>query len=160
MNGNSWPAYAAIMLLAGIGIPMQAALNGSLGGRIGNPFAAAAIAASLAFIIAGSAAMINGLPSASAFRATPTFWFFGGAFMAFYVISITFIGPRFGVGNAIFFVLLGQIISAAAIDHFGLFGADKSSIGGMRMAGIALMALGVFLARKPMVVDAGATIVR
>ncbi|MFM6852958.1 MAG: DMT family transporter [Sphingopyxis sp.] len=149
MNQGGWPAYAAIMLLAGIGIPIQAALNGALGGRIANPFAAAAIAATLAFTIAASAALANGLPRASAFTGAPIFWYFGGAFMAFYVISITFVGPRFGIGNAIFFVLLGQIISAAAIDHFGLFGAAKTSVTGLRIIGMALMALGLFLARKP-----------
>lgn len=160
MNPNSWPAYAALMLLAGIGIPMQAALNGSLGGRIGSPFAAAMIATALAFGIASAAALTNGLPKLSDFAGTPPFWLFGGAFMAFYIIAITFVGPRFGVGNAIFFVLLGQIVSAAAIDHFGLFGAERSPVTALRLFGIALMGLGVFLARKPMAVDAGATLVR
>jgi transporter family-2 protein len=44
--------------------------------------------------------------------------------VAFYVLSITYIAPTFGVGNAVFFVLLGQLVSAAIIDHFGLFGAQ------------------------------------
>jgi transporter family-2 protein len=41
------------------------------------------------------------------------------------------------------------LIAAAAIDHFGLWGAMKSEITGRRIAGIAVMALGVYLARKP-----------
>src|SRR3546814_12783310 len=55
----------------------------------------------------------------------PAQFYFGGTFVAFYVIAVTFIAPRFGVGNAIFFVLVGQIASAAAIAHFGLFGAAR-----------------------------------
>lgn len=160
MSNQGWPAYAAIMLLAGIGIPLQAALNGVLGGRLGSPFAASMVATALAFAIATAATLINGLPRGVTLSAIPLFWYLGGAFMAFYIIAITFVGPRFGVGNAIFFVLLGQIISAALIDHFGLFGAERASIGGLRLIGIGLMALGVFLARKPMAVDAGATLVR
>ncbi|MFZ8974113.1 MAG: DMT family transporter, partial [Pseudomonadales bacterium] len=31
----------------------------------------------------------------------------GGLFVAFYVLSITYIAPHFGIGNAVFFVLLG-----------------------------------------------------
>lgn len=41
------------------------------------------------------------------------------------------------------FVLLGQLISAAAIDHFGLFGAQVSPLTWVRAGGIAVMALGV-----------------
>src|SRR3546814_7201283 len=70
-------------------------------------------------------------------------FYFGGTFVAFYVIAVTFIAPRFGVGNAIFFVLVGQIASAAAIDHFGLFGAARFPIDIRRTAGIALMVVGV-----------------
>ena len=53
-----------------------------------------------------------------------------------------------GVGNAVFFVLLGQLISAAAIDHFGLFTAQTSPLNWTRAAGIALMAAGVFVTQK------------
>ena len=68
--------------------------------------------------------------------------------IAFYVLSITFIAPHFGIGNAVFFVLLGQLISAAAIDHFGLFGAQVSPLGLTRAGGIALMATGVWLTQQ------------
>ena len=47
-----------------------------------------------------------------------------------------------------FFVLLGQLISAAAIDHFGLFGARVSPLDTTRALGIALMAARVFLTQK------------
>src|SRR3546814_15322864 len=70
------------------------------------------------------------------------------SFVAFYVIAVTFIAPRFGVGNAIFFVLVGQIASAAAIDHFGLFGAARFPIDIRRTAGIALMVVGVWPTRR------------
>ena len=46
---------------------------------------------------------------------------------------------------AVFFVLLGQLISAAAIDHFGLFGAQVSPITLMRALGISVMAAGVWI---------------
>ena len=65
--------------------------------------------------------------------------------MAFYVLSITFVAPHFGVGNAVFFVLLGQLVSAAMIDHFGLFGAVQSPLTLIRAGGILVMAAGVAL---------------
>jgi transporter family-2 protein len=48
----------------------------------------------------------------------------------------------------VFFVLLGQLISAAAIDHFGLFTASVTPLTLTRAAGIALMAAGVFVTQK------------
>jgi transporter family-2 protein len=45
----------------------------------------------------------------------------------------------------VFFVLLGQLISAAAIDHFALFGAQQTPLTLSRAGGIAVMAFGVFL---------------
>ena len=45
-------------------------------------------------------------------------------------------------------MLLGQIVSTALIDHFGLLGARPSPVTARRALGIALMAAGVLLARR------------
>ena len=68
-----------------------------------------------------------------------------GVLIAFYVLSITWIAPRFGVGNAVFFVLMGQMVSAGLIDHFGLFGARVVPMTPIRAAGLAAMAAGLFM---------------
>ena len=79
----------------------------------------------------------------------PPHFFLGGLFVAFYVLTVTWIGPRIGIGNAIFLVVLGQLLAAAVIDHFGLFGLPRFSLSFGRVGGLGLMALGVFLARRP-----------
>ncbi|WP_077145200.1 DMT family transporter [Sphingopyxis sp. KK2] len=146
---NSAPAFALIMLLTGIGIPVLAALNGGLGTRLGSPMAASMILFGLAFLIATAGALLTGSVGQVRFTSDiPAQFYFGGLFVAFYVIAVTFIAPKFGVGNAIFFVLVGQLVSAATIDHFGLFGALRSAIDMKRIAGIALMIAGVWLARR------------
>lgn len=149
MTANNAVAFAGIMLLTGIGIPILAALNGGLGARLGSPLAASMILFGLAFLIASAGALITGSLGAVRFTGDiPAHFYFGGLFVAFYVIAVTFIAPRFGVGNAIFFVLVGQLVSAATIDHFGLFGAIRSAIDLKRVAGIALMIAGIYLARR------------
>jgi transporter family-2 protein len=137
------------MLAAGIGIPILAALNAQLGARIGAPAAAAAVLFVVAF--AGTAAVMLATGSARALAALPgqpAHLFLGGLLVAFYVLSITFVAPRFGVGNAVFFVLLGQMISAAAIDHWGLFGAVERPLTLTRAGGIALMAAGIAVIQR------------
>lgn len=140
--------YAFIMLIAGIGIPTLAALNAALGTRIGSPAAAATVLFVVAFAVSLIVALITGPQGFTRLAGAPKHLFLAGALIAFYVLTITFIAPQFGVGNAVFFVLLGQLISAAAIDHFGLFGAQVSPIGLTRAGGIALMAAGVWMTQQ------------
>lgn len=145
--------YAAIMLAAGIGIPVLAALNAQLGARLGAPAAAAVILFVVAFSGALIAALVTMGPDTlgralARAPAQPKQLFLAGLLVAFYVLSITWVAPRFGVGNAIFFVLLGQMISAALIDQFGLFGAELKPITLMRGSGIAMMAMGILLIQR------------
>ena len=139
--------FAALMLATGIGIPVMAALSSTLGARYGSPGFAACVLFLLAlsisvaflFVVEGG---LRPFPKAS----VPFYFYLGGAFVAFYVLSVTWVAPQFGVGNAVAFVLLGQLISMAAIDQFGLLGAPVRDISLQRAIGLALMAVGVFLA--------------
>lgn len=140
--------YAIVMLLAGVGIPVLAALNAALGSRIGSPVAASVVLFAIAFTTALIMFGLGAFKPSGSILAAPKHLFLAGVLIAFYVLSITFIAPRFGVGNAVFFVLLGQLISAAAIDHFGLFGAQISPLSAARAGGIALMAAGVYLTQQ------------
>jgi transporter family-2 protein len=141
--------YAAIMLAAGIGIPILAALNAQLGSRIASP----AVAATILFVVALAACLLaalltTGLGPLRLASAQPKHLFLAGLCVAFYVISVTTIAPRFGVGNAIFFVLLGQMIAATLIDHFGLFGANLRPLTLPRTGGLLLMLSGIALIQK------------
>ncbi len=138
------PYSALIMLSAGIGIPILAGLNAALGQKLGSPAAAGVIL----FVVALASTCIVMLITGGSLRAAPgapPHLFLGGTLVAFYVLSITWIAPTFGIGNAVFFVLLGQIISAGMIDQFGLFGAQQTPLTLLRMLGIVLMGAGVFL---------------
>lgn len=141
--------YSAVMFAAGVGIPIMAALNSGLGSRLANPVFATFLLFLLAVAVTGVIMMVNALPSRALLAATPPHYFLGGLFVAFYVLAVTWIAPKIGVGNAIFFVLLGQLAAAAVIDHYGIFGSPKSPISIPRLLGLCLMAIGVFLAKKP-----------
>ena len=141
-------AYASVMFLAGIGVPLLAALNASLGVRIGSPAVAALCLFAVAFIFTTLVVGATGTDAIRSLAAQPRHLFLAGVLVAFYVLSITYVAPHFGVGNAVFFVLLGQLVAAAAIDHFGLFGARVAPLSLTRAGGIALMAAGIALTQK------------
>ncbi len=138
--------YALLMLAAGVGIPVLAALNAALGRLIGSPTVAAVVLFSVALV--GTASVMfafSGTQAVVKVAATPKHLLLAGVLIAFYVLAITHVAPHFGIGNAVFFVLLGQLLSAAAIDHFGLFGAQITPLSLMRAAGIGVMAIGVWI---------------
>lgn len=142
------PIYALTMLAAGIGIPLLAALNAALGVRIGSPAAAAMVLFCVALLATTAVTLVTGPRALSGVAAAPRHLLLGGLLVAFYVLSITYIAPHFGIGNAVFFVLLGQLISAALIDHFGFFGARVSPLSLTRATGSAVMALGVWITQR------------
>lgn len=137
------PTQALIMFAAGIGIPLLAALNARLGANIGSPAAAATVLFIVAFLAAAGVMIVTGAEPLRAIPGQPKHLLLAGLLVAFYVLSVTYVAPTFGVGNAVFFVLLGQLASSAAIDQFGLFGAQVNPVTGLRLAGIAVMAAGV-----------------
>jgi len=138
--------YALTMLFAGIGIPIMAALNAGLGTKLQSSGLAAAIlfcvamVASLTYLL-----LVEGIPTSFSAPSTPFYFYLGGLFVVFYVLSVTWIAPRFGIGNAVAFVLLGQLISMATIDQFGLMGAPQTTLTLPRLMGLLFMAIGVFL---------------
>ena len=136
-----------LMFATGVGIPIMAALNGRLGMQLGSPWAAAFLLFVLGAAISGIAMAAMGMPQHGWFVASPLYYA-GGLLVAFYVLSITYSAQRIGVANAVFFVLVGQIVAAGLIDQFGLLGAMKSPLNGTRLSGIALMLVGTFLARR------------
>jgi transporter family-2 protein len=145
----SFAGIAALMFVAGIGIPLMAALNAGLGRQLASPGAATFILYCVGLVLASGVMMVSGgFPSIEKFRGIGPQFYMGAVFVVFYIVSITWAGPKIGIGNAVFFVLLGQLVAAAMIDHFGFWGAVQSSITPKRMAGIVVMAFGVYLARK------------
>lgn len=139
--------FACLMVATGIGIPVMAALSSKLGSTYESPsFAASvlflvALGVSVAFLLT-----IGGGVRLSPKAPLPFYFYLGGVFVAFYVLSVTWVAPQFGVGNAVAFVLLGQLISMAAIDQFGLLGAQVHALSFQRLIGLVLMSVGAFLA--------------
>jgi len=141
-------SYFAVMLLSGIGVPIMAAGNSQLGMRLGSPASAAAIIFAGALMASLVVAWATGGPHRAIVGAAPWPLYCGGLLVAFYLLSITYLGPRIGLGTAVLLVLIGQIVAAATIDHFGLFGVPRTPLTSLRAVGITLMTAGVLLARR------------
>jgi transporter family-2 protein len=142
---------SVLALISGALIPVQAASNAALSRTVGGnvPFAALTL-----FLVAAAASAVvvlvsgQGLPESKALAEAPWWSFSGGPIVAFYVFTITFLSPRLGVGNAIALIVAGQVFSALTIDHFGLMRSLTFTLTPTRIAGAALVVIGVFLALR------------
>jgi transporter family-2 protein len=135
------------MLVAGLGIPIMAALNSGLGDRLQSPILATVILFGVGYLASLLILFFSeGVPTFNSSSPIPKRYFLGAGFIIFYILSITWVTPKFGVGNAISFVLLGQLISMVIIDHYSLLGAQQNIISIQRLIGLAIMVVGVFMA--------------
>jgi transporter family-2 protein len=140
--------FYLLMLIAGMGIPIMAAINASVGANIQSPVAAVAVLCGVALLATLSLLLFLPKPNWTDLVSQPPGYYLAGLLFILYIGGITIAAPRIGVGNAVLLVLLGQLVSAALIDHFGLFGAPVATFNKTRALGLLLVALGVLLARK------------
>lgn len=149
MNAPTVALYIALSTIGGILIPIMAALSGALGRALDNPWVAAAIVSAGGFATVLAFTLLTGSMNVSwdALKQAKPLQLLAGLGFAFYLLSITWVGPRFGIGNAVMFVLAGQIVSSALIDHFGLFGAPHKPIDMLRASGLVIMAVGIAIAQ-------------
>jgi transporter family-2 protein len=140
-------SYALWAFAAGALIPLMAILNAGLARAVGGPVQAAVILFTVGLVtsllVAATATMR--IPELPTIVRIPPAQFAGGVIVAFYVLSITFLAPRFGVGNAILFAVTAQLISSAVIDHYALAGASLRPLTSIRVLGLTIVIVGLVL---------------
>ena len=139
--------YAVWAFAAGALIPLMAILNAGLARATGGTIQATVLlfATGLTASLALAAATKTHIPAIQALARIAPSQYAGGIIVGFYILSITFIAPRFGVGNAILFAVTAQLLTSAFIDHFALAGAVLRPLTLMRAVGLFIVVVGVVI---------------
>lgn len=139
----------AAALIIGASIPLQVALNSQLSGVSGSPLTSSFIAFAMGALALGLMwlAFRPAVPPLRAFAEAPPSAWFGGVLAAGYLVSVVSVAPRLGIGLTTCLILVGQLVTALAIDHFGAFGAPQQAINLWRVGGLALMVAGVVVVK-------------
>jgi transporter family-2 protein len=150
MSSLGFVLLGALAVIVGALIPVQAATNAAMSRVIGSVAITSLALFAIGFVVVAAWAIVIRvpLPSLETLRRVPAYGWLGGFIVASYVIAITFLAPRLGVGNAIRLVVTGQIVAAVIIDHVGAFGAIVQRLTMARAMGVVLMIIGVILARR------------
>jgi bacterial/archaeal transporter family-2 protein len=139
--------YALWAFTAGALIPLMAILNAGLARAVGGQVQATVILFATGLTASLLLALITAvrLPHLQALVRVAPHQYAGGIIVGSYVLSITFLAPRFGVGNAILFAVTAQLITSALIDHFALAGAAVRPLTMMRAVGLLIVITGVVI---------------
>jgi transporter family-2 protein len=77
-------------------------------------------------------------------RAPPWMWL-AGVMSAFIVFAVALGPPRIGTTTTIALIIAGNLLMAALIDRYGLFGLDRIGLTPIRVLGIVLLGVGAAL---------------
>lgn len=139
-------AFLIMALLAGAAVASQAAINSRLAqAMLGQPL----VAAMISFAVGTITLLLICLwksDLSGALTQVPqlSFWkLLGGVLGAGFVFTTVFLAPKIGIGNMLFFIIIGQLLTAATIDHFGLLGMNVRPLSPHQILGLIIMACGL-----------------
>jgi transporter family-2 protein len=139
-------AAVTLAATAGLAGSVQAAVMGELGERVG--IVPAVAFSVIAALLIGLAALLVWERSFAGVRAVlnePAWLWIGALMSVFIVFAITVGPPRIGVAATVGLVIAGNLVSAAVIDRYGLFGQEVIPIDRWRLLGMLLLAAGAAL---------------
>ena len=142
--------YNAFVLLVGALLALQGVINGRLARYLEHPIHAAVVSFSIGLcsLIALSFMLGAPLPQLSQVKSIPWYLFVGGIFGAIMVSSAIIFIPKLGVATFIGGIIVGQLLAALLMDHFGILGLETKPIDMRRTLGASFLILGFFLTRK------------
>jgi bacterial/archaeal transporter family-2 protein len=135
-----------IVFVSGLAGSIQVAVMGELGERVG--IAPALVFAAVITLLCALVALVVAERSFSGVRAAyeqPKWLWLGGVMSILIVFAITLGAPRIGTAATIGLVITGNLIMAAVIDRFGLFGQEEIPLAWPRLLGIIFLAAGAGL---------------
>jgi transporter family-2 protein len=129
---------------AGALVAMQPPINSKLGSAVGT-FAAATISFIVGTIVLAVVTVSVGGHHLGNLRDVPWWYFAGGFIGAVFVASSLVTVRTLGAGGVVAATIAGQLTFSVVIDSFGLLGLEQKPLTAGRVAGVLLLAVGVFL---------------
>ena len=138
--------YLIIALAAGVALATQSAIKTQLakamsGEAVIATFISFAVGTIVLFFIAWVKTDLWG--NLSAIPSQPWWKLIGGVLGAIVVFTTVLLAPKLGITAMLFFIIVGQLITAATIDHFGLIGMPIREVNITKFIGLIIVAFGL-----------------
>ncbi len=137
-------------IASGFGLTLQIGMNSKLRTVLQN----ANTAALISFLVGTTGLIVllavtrTPMPARDTLASVPAWAWFGGLMGAFYVAISTVVASQLGTASLLGLALSGQLAMALVVDHFGWLGLPEHPITLTRLAGVALLGVGVWLVSR------------
>ncbi|NBB59403.1 EamA-like transporter family protein [Pseudomonas sp. ODNR1LW] len=133
-----------LVVLAGMGLSVEAGLLGPLGVELGHLWATLSIfgvgSAILFFLL-----LLSGPQQGPALGELPRWQLIGGFLGPVYVVVLTLATPHIGIAMTMIAILSGQVGKSVLIDHFGWFGTTRKKVNAERWLALLLIVAALVL---------------
>ena len=138
--------YLIVALAAGVALATQSAINTQLakamsGEAVIATFISFAVGTIVLFFIAWVKTDLWG--NLSTVPSQPWWKLIGGILGAVVVFTTVLLAPKLGITAMLFFIIVGQLITAATIDHFGFIGMPIREVNITKFIGLIIVAFGL-----------------
>ena len=138
--------YLIVALAAGVALATQSAINTQLakamsGEAVIATFISFAVGTIVLFFIAWVKTDLWG--NLSMLPSQPWWKLIGGVLGAIVVFTTVLLAPKLGITAMLFFIIVGQLITATTIDHFGLIGMPIREVNITKLIGLIIVAFGL-----------------
>ncbi|MCA1772040.1 MAG: DMT family transporter [Halomonas sp.] len=132
------------VLVAGMGLSVEAGLLGPLGEQVGH------LSATLSIFMVGAlllslALVFSPNPKLGTLFRQPRWLLTGGILGPIYVIVLTLAAPLVGIGMTMVGILCGQVGASLLIDHFGWLGSERRKVDGYRVGALMMILAALWL---------------
>jgi transporter family-2 protein len=138
-----------LVVAAGVSVALQQVLNANLRAQIGSPWWAGFVSYFVGMLAMLAIALISPGPRLSVPFLGGTSWvsWTGGLFGAMFIATAILMVPRLGAATVLTLIVIGQMFGSLLCDHFGLLGIPQHEASPIRLAGAAILVIGVVLIR-------------
>ena len=138
---NSHSIFAVLAIGTGVCLALQSAANGKFREHLSSPLWAAffSICGTILFASVAMIVLRPSVPSPDALKSTSWWFWIGGPMGALIVLAGATLTPRMGAASFLAFLIGGQMLCSAALDHFGYMGLTPRPITPIRFFGLVFV---------------------
>lgn len=139
--------FAVLAVGTGVCLALQSAANGKFREHLGSPAWAAffSICGTIICAIVAMTILRPAAPSSESLKNTSWWFWIGGPMGALIVLAGATLTPRLGAASFLAFLIGGQMLCSAALDHFGAMGLTPRPITPIRFFGLLFVLAGAVM---------------
>lgn len=145
MNISGELFFLLVAVMAGVLMAVQGAMNSVVSRALGLSGATFIVHLTATLIMVAVILSGAGKTAWSNYDKVPWYDYLGGAIGVLITYTVVMSIPKLGAAVATTAIIVGQVLTACLLDHFGLFGLEKMPFTWMRFLGLVLLAIGAKL---------------